>query len=184
MRADGWLGDLLGGAAAQSLQPVEPPDGFAATLRPYQRAACRGWRSCPRSGLGAAWPTTWGWARRSSCWRWKPLQRDQDPDTGPTLLLCPMSLVGNWQREAAKFAPGLRVYAHHGGARLHGDALANCSSETDLVVTTYATATRDIDELAGYEWNRVVLDEAQAVKNACRAPPRRCDGCRRTTGSR
>jgi SNF2 family DNA or RNA helicase len=48
------------------------------------------------------------------------LQRHQDPGTGPTLLLCPMSLVGNWQREAARFAPGLRVYPHHGGARLHG----------------------------------------------------------------
>jgi SNF2 family DNA or RNA helicase len=94
------------------------------------------------------------------------LQRYQDPGTGPTLLLCPMSLVGNWQREAAKFAPKLRVYPHHGGARLHGDALCSHLEDTDLVVTTYATATRDIDELGGYGWNRVVLDEAQAVKNS------------------
>src|SRR6202022_1507837 len=92
------------------------------------------------------------------------LQRHQDRDASPTLLLCPMSLVGNWQREAAKFAPGLRVYAHHGGARLHGDALRELLEQTDLIVSTYATATRDIDELAGYEWNRVVLDEAQAGK--------------------
>jgi SNF2 family DNA or RNA helicase len=94
------------------------------------------------------------------------LQRHQDPGTGPMLLICPMSLVGNWQREAAKFAPGLRVYAHHGGARLHGDALCNHLEDTHLVVTTYATATRDIEELAGYGWDRVVLDEAQAVKNS------------------
>src|SRR5262249_40447795 len=64
------------------------------------------------------------------------------------------------------FAPGLRVYAHHGGTRLHGDALREQLGNVDLVVTTYATATRDIDELSGYEWNRVVLDEAQAVKNS------------------
>jgi SNF2 family DNA or RNA helicase len=94
------------------------------------------------------------------------LQRHQDPDTGPTLLLCPVSLVGNWQREAAKFAPELRVYPHHGGARHHGEVLRQRLSETDLVLTTYATATRDIDELAGHRWNRVVLDEAQAVKNS------------------
>jgi SNF2 family DNA or RNA helicase len=94
------------------------------------------------------------------------LQRQQDPNAGPTLLLCPMSLVGNWQKEAAKFAPGLRVYAHHGGARLHGEALGELLERTDLIVSTYATATRDIDELAGYAWNRVVLDEAQAVKNS------------------
>jgi SNF2 family DNA or RNA helicase len=94
------------------------------------------------------------------------LQRHQDPGTGPTLLLCPMSLVGNWQREAAKFAPGLRVYPHHGSARLHGDALREYLADIDLVVTTYATATRDIDELVSHRWHRVVLDEAQAVKNS------------------
>jgi SNF2 family DNA or RNA helicase len=94
------------------------------------------------------------------------LQRQQDSNVGPTLLLCPMSLVGNWQKEAAKFAPGLRVYAHHGGARLHGEALRELLEHTDLIVSTYTTATRDIEELAGYEWNRVVLDEAQAVKNS------------------
>jgi SNF2 family DNA or RNA helicase len=93
-------------------------------------------------------------------------QRHDEPGTGPTLLLCPMSLVGNWQREAAKFAPALRVYAHHGTARLRGDALREHLANTDVVVTTYATATRDIGELAGFRWNRVVLDEAQAVKNS------------------
>ena len=124
VRADGWLGDLLGGAAAQSLRPLEPPDGFTATLRPYQQRGLSWLAFLSSLGLGAAWPTTWAWARPSSCWPLETLQRHQDPDAGPTLLLCPMSLVGNWQREAAKFAPGLRVYAHHGGARLHGDALA------------------------------------------------------------
>ncbi|CNM27408.1 helicase [Mycobacterium tuberculosis] len=94
------------------------------------------------------------------------VQRHQDRGVGPTLLLCPMSLVGNWQQEAARFAPNLRVYAHHGGARLHGEALRDHLERTDLVVSTYTTATRDIDELAEYEWNRVVLDEAQAVKNS------------------
>ncbi|MCA1674512.1 MAG: DEAD/DEAH box helicase, partial [Actinobacteria bacterium] len=92
--------------------------------------------------------------------------REQEPEAGPTLLLCPMSLVGNWQREAAKFTPGLRVYAHHGRERLHGDTLSEQLTATDLVVTTYATATRDIDDLAERAWQRVVLDEAQAVKNS------------------
>ena len=78
-----------------------------------------------------------------------------------------MSVVGNWQREAARFAPALRVYAHHGAER--GYVATRWSSswrDIDLIVTTYATATRDIDELAAHQWNRVVLDEAQAVKNS------------------
>ncbi|WP_368773215.1 SNF2-related protein [Mycobacterium ostraviense] len=128
--------------------------------------ACPGWRFCPRSGWAAAWPTTWGWARPCSCLPWNRFSATRIPDIGATLLLCPMSLVGNWQREAARFAPGLRVYAHHGGTRLRGDALREQLADTDLVVSTYATATRDIDELSGHEWNRVVLDEAQAVKNS------------------
>ncbi len=77
-----------------------------------------------------------------------------------------MSLVGTWQREAAKFAPDLRVHAHHGSGRLHGPALAAAIAASDIVVTTYATATRDVDELAEPAWRRLVLDEAQAIKNS------------------
>jgi SNF2 family DNA or RNA helicase len=77
-----------------------------------------------------------------------------------------MSLVGNWQREAGRFTPELIVYAHHGSQRPRGDDLRARISESDLVLTTYATATRDIEELAGYPWRRVVLDEAQAIKNS------------------
>ncbi|HEV8559202.1 MAG TPA: DEAD/DEAH box helicase, partial [Actinophytocola sp.] len=167
VRADGWLGDLLSGAAAQSLEPLEPPDGFTATLRPYQQRGLS-WLSFLSSlGLGSCLADDMGLGKTVQLLAMETLERHQDPEVGPTLLLCPMSLVGNWQREAAKFAPGLRVYAHHGGARLHGDALReHLESDVDLIVTTYATAIRDIDELSGFEWNRVVLDEAQAVKNS------------------
>jgi SNF2 family DNA or RNA helicase len=89
---------------------------------------------------------------------------------GPTLILCPMSLVGTWQREAARFAPGLRVHAHHGVTRPHGEALRELLGGTDVVVTTYGTATRDIEELESLAWHRLVLDEAQAIKNAHAAP--------------
>ncbi len=166
VRADGWLGDLLSGAAAQSLQPLEPPDGFTATLRPYQQRGLAWLAFLSSLGLGSCLADDMGLGKTVQLLATETLQRHQDRDAGPTLLLCPMSLVGNWQREAAKFAPSLRVYAHHGGARLHGDALREFLEQTDLVVSTYTTATRDIDELAGYEWNRVVLDEAQAVKNS------------------
>jgi SNF2 family DNA or RNA helicase len=166
VRADGWLGELLSGAAAASLQPLEPPPGFAATLRPYQQRGLSWLAFLSSLGLGSCLADDMGLGKTVQLLAMECLHRHKDPAAGPTLLLCPMSLVGNWQREAAKFAPELRVYAHHGGARLHGDALREHLTGTDLVVTTYATATRDIDELAGYRWNRVVLDEAQAVKNS------------------
>jgi SNF2 family DNA or RNA helicase len=76
-----------------------------------------------------------------------------------------MSVVGNWQREAERFAPGLAVHVHHGADRASGEQFADAIAGTDLVITTYALALRDADVLASIEWGRVVLDEAQNVKN-------------------
>nr|WP_182708925.1 SNF2-related protein [Thermomonospora cellulosilytica] len=84
----------------------------------------------------------------------------------PTLAILPMSLVGNWQREAARFTPKLRVYVHHGSGRQRGERLAEAVARADLVLTTYGTAARDARMLAAIEWGRVVCDEAQALKNS------------------
>jgi SNF2 family DNA or RNA helicase len=86
--------------------------------------------------------------------------------SGPTLLIGPMSLVGNWQREAARFTPKLRVYVHHGGGRHRGEDLVKAAAEADVVVTTYGTAARDHEALAAIAWDRVICDEAQALKNS------------------
>ncbi|MGA9376443.1 MAG: DEAD/DEAH box helicase, partial [Mycobacterium sp.] len=166
VQADGWLGDLLSGAAAHTLQPLQPAPDFAATLRPYQQRGLSWLAFLSSLGLGSCLADDMGLGKTVQLLALESAQRHEQPDAAPTLLLCPMSLVGNWQREAAKFAPALRVYAHHGPARLHGEALAGHLGEVDMIVTTYATATRDIDELSEYRWNRVVLDEAQAVKNS------------------
>jgi non-specific serine/threonine protein kinase len=77
-----------------------------------------------------------------------------------------MSLVGNWKREAEKFAPSLRVHVHHGAERAKGKQFAKAVGESDLVITTYALAARDAAALAEIDWHRVVVDEAQAIKNS------------------
>jgi non-specific serine/threonine protein kinase len=77
-----------------------------------------------------------------------------------------MSVVGNWQREAARFAPGLRVAVHHGSDRPAAAELAEAVRDRDLVVTTYGTVVRDQEALAAVRWGRLVLDEAQNVKNS------------------
>jgi len=166
VRADGWLGDLLDGSAAQSLRPAATPHGFGADLRPYQQRGLSWLAFLSSLGLGACLADDMGLGKTVQLLALESTHRTENPHSGPTLLLCPMSLVGNWQREAAKFAPTLRVYAHHGRERLYGAALADRLAQTDLVVTTYATAARDMDDLCGYEWQRVVLDEAQAIKNS------------------
>lgn len=83
----------------------------------------------------------------------------------PTLLLVPMSVVGNWMHETRRFCPHLKLLVHHGISRALGDSFVEKASSSDLVVTTYALAHRDRDLLKQVKWHRVVLDEAQYIKN-------------------
>jgi SNF2 family DNA or RNA helicase len=145
---------------------VPVPDDFQATLRPYQERGLSWLAFLSSLGLGACLADDMGLGKTVQLLALEAAHRAENPGDAPTLLLCPMSLVGNWQREAARFTPSLRVYAHHGRERLRDERLADQLAQADLILTTYATATRDVDELAGYEWRRVVLDEAQAVKNS------------------
>lgn len=164
--ADGWLGAFLEGRASQSLVPVEPPEGLQAELRPYQQRGLSWLAFLSSLGLGACLADDMGLGKTIQLLSLEARERAAETAHGPTLLLCPMSLVGNWQREAARFTPDLRVYAHHGVDRLRGEALAKGLDDVDLVVTTYGTALRDIEELTDIQWSRLVLDEAQAIKNS------------------
>lgn len=159
--ASGWLGDLLTGAAEQRLRPEREPDGFAGTLRPYQRRGLAWLRFLQRAGLGGILADDMGLGKTVQL-----LALIAGDPAGPTLLVCPMSLVGNWQREAARFTPHLRVHVHHGAERTRGEAFAAAVAAADLVITTYALAARDAEALREIEWHRIVVDEAQAIKNA------------------
>ena len=81
---------------------------------------------------------------------------------GTSLVVCPASLLENWRREAARFAPGLRVFVHHGERRLGADEIGGW----DLVITSYGTLARDRELLSSAQFACVVGDEAQHVKNA------------------
>lgn len=173
VRADGWLGELLAGTAAETMSEAAHPEGLAATLRPYQ-ARGLGWLSfLGRLGAGACLADDMGLGKTVQLLAAEVAARGPVPETHggvdrthrPTLLLCPMSLISNWEAEAARFTPSLRVIALHGAGRPRGEALTAALADADLVVTTYATALGDMDELAEVEWERVVLDEAQAIKN-------------------
>ncbi|MEU7584820.1 SNF2-related protein [Micromonospora sp. NPDC049230] len=161
--ADGALGDLLAGAVERRLTPLDPPPGFQGTLRPYQQRGLA-WLAFLRSlGLGGVLADDMGLGKTVQL---LALLAGDPPEAGPTLLVCPMSLVGNWQREAARFTPTLRVHVHHGAERARGAAFTTAAHGADLVLTTYSVAARDAVDLAGIDWHRVVVDEAQAIKNA------------------
>jgi len=164
--ADGWLGDLLSGHVDRRIEPMGTPASFRGELRPYQERGLA-WLSFLGSlGLGAVLADDMGLGKSPQTLALLQAERDSGAATGPTLLICPMSLVGNWQHEAARFTPGLAVHVHHGSDRLAGPDLAAAVAAADLVITTYGVATRDREALRQVPWARVVCDEAQNIKNA------------------
>jgi SNF2-related domain/SNF2 Helicase protein/Helicase conserved C-terminal domain len=173
--ADGWLGDLLASRDGQRLEPARTPDSFRGQLRPYQERGLA-WLSFLGSlGLGGVLADDMGLGKTIQLLAL--LAREQDehaaqpgsddlPGPGPSLLICPMSVVGNWEREAAQFTPQLGVHTHHGAGRLTGEELSAAVAAADLVITSYGVATRDREALRQVTWHRVICDEAQNIKNA------------------
>jgi SNF2 family DNA or RNA helicase len=172
VEADGWLGDLLSGQADRRLAPMATPPGFGGELRPYQERGLAWLSFLGGLGLGAVLADDMGLGKTVQLLALVAATRERDSGNGPTLLVCPMSLVGNWQREAARFTPDLRVHVHHGAERLAGDELAAAFADADLVITTYGIALRDAAALRAVTWARVVCDEAQAIKNHATAQAR------------
>ena len=160
--ADGWLGDLMSGQADRRLTPVATPPGFTGTLRPYQERGLAWLSFLGDLGLGGILADDMGLGKTIQLLALVAARAGADD---PTLLVCPMSLVGNWQREAARFTPDLRVHVHHGADRLDGADLVAALADSDLVITTYGVASRDRAALAEVSWARVVCDEAQNIKN-------------------
>ncbi|MGO9080139.1 MAG: DEAD/DEAH box helicase [Streptosporangiaceae bacterium] len=164
--ADGWLADLLSGEADRRLAPVATPAGFHGELRPYQERGLAWLWFLSGLGLGGVLADDMGLGKTVAMLSLLAHEREPGDRPGPTLLVCPMSLVGNWQREAERFTPDLAVHVHHGADRLAGDELAAALAAADLVITTYGVAARDQAALTGVSWARVACDEAQNIKNA------------------
>jgi SNF2 family DNA or RNA helicase len=166
VEAEGWFGDLLGRLSGQDrLQPLPEPPGFEGQLRPYQSTGYAWLAFLRQFGLGGCLADDMGLGKTIQTIALLLHQRaNGHASPKPALLVCPTSVVANWQREVARFAPGLRVLVHHGQAR-QKDSFARLAYKHDLVVTSYALLPRDEELLTGVEWAEVILDEAQNIKN-------------------
>nr|WP_229991476.1 DEAD/DEAH box helicase [Streptomyces cinereoruber] len=154
---------------------VAQPAALAATLRDYQLRGLDWLHRMTSLGLGGCLADDMGLGKTITVIALH-LHRQTDPaSAGPTLVVCPTSLMGNWQREIEKFAPGTPVRRFHGTTRdLEG------LPDGGFVLTTYGTMRLDAERLAGRDWGLVVADEAQHVKNPYSATARRL----RTIGAR
>jgi len=161
LTADDWLSNLMEGLPDDRLVEETEPDEFQGELRPYQRRALSWLQFLGRLGLGGCLADDMGLGKTPTT-----LAHIQSRATKlPNLVICPLSVVHNWEAEAQTFTPNLKVLVAHGPNRPTGDELINQISSVDIVITTYGTATRDIKHLAKVHWDLVVCDEAQFIKN-------------------
>ncbi|WP_405943385.1 DEAD/DEAH box helicase [Streptomyces sp. NBC_00932] len=169
------LRDHLGDPEGTGQQTIGQPAALEAALRDYQLRGLNWLHRMTSLGLGGCLADDMGLGKTITLIALH-LHRQSDKDSaGPTLVVCPASLMGNWQREIEKFAPGTPVRRFHGAARsLEGLA------DGEFVLTTYGTMRLDAERLAGAMWGLVVADEAQHVKNPYSATARQL----RTIGTR
>ena len=93
-------------------------------------------------------------------------ERENKLTDKPTLIICPTSVVGNWEKEIEKFAPGLKSAIHHGNSRWSYETFSEEIHKNEVVITTYALIVRDKDLFQKEEWAGIILDEAQNIKNS------------------
>lgn len=144
---------------ATSAPPLPTPPGLDATLRDYQRQGFTWLAELTGVGLGACLADDMGLGKTVTLIALHQHRRAAGLADGPTLVVCPASLLGNWEREVRRFAPGVPVTRFHGSTR-DLDAIGD-----GFVLTTYGTMRVDHETLAAVSWDLVVADEAQHIKN-------------------
>ncbi len=161
LSGSGWAADLLRGASDIPDDLPTTPDGFAGELRSYQANALAWLGFLDGAGLGGCLALDMGLGKTPTMLAHIALTKA----SGPTLVIAPPAVVGNWAAEARRFVGGVRVTIHHGPNRAEAIDIPRMVGRNDLVITTYGTAVRDVSELSKIQWGKVVLDEAQAIKN-------------------
>lgn len=162
--ADGWIQKILdfnnGEGADQSI-----PETFKGELRPYQSIGVSWLSFLSQVGVGGCLADDMGLGKTIQVLALLAKEHASSADMNPNLLVVPMSIVGNWEAEANKFVPNLKVYVHHGPQRLSGASFIKAASSANLIVTTYNLLHRDYKSFRKINWHRIILDEAQNIKN-------------------
>lgn len=150
------------------LEPIADPPGLRAQLREYQKRGVAWLHFLEGLGLNGCLADDMGLGKTMQVIA-RLLQEREDEEGGapdPTLLVAPTSVIGNWRKEIERFAPQLRTLIHHGSDRARDpETFRHRAADQAMVITSYALARRDRKLLTALDWHRVVLDEAQNIKN-------------------
>jgi len=165
-RGEGWIGELLEKLEGKTrFEELAVPAGFQGTLRPYQVRGYSWLGFLRQYGLGACLADDMGLGKTVQALALLGHERASGVNR-PALLVCPTSVVGNWRKEAARFAPDLPVLVHHGLARARGQEFAEDAGRHAIVISSYSLLHRDIEILKDVAWSGIILDEAQNIKNS------------------
>jgi SNF2 family DNA or RNA helicase len=157
----GWLARMLKElSAGEKLASLPQPAKFRGELREYQVRGYSWLHFLRRWGIGACLADDMGLGKTIQFIALLLKERDK-----PVLLICPMSVVGNWEREVTRFGPSISVLVHHGSERLTGKKFVREAKKHHLTITTYSLSARDEKHLAQVNWKGICLDEAQNIKN-------------------
>jgi SNF2 family DNA or RNA helicase len=169
VEAQGWVGECLGRLSeGAKLAEVKPPQSFHGQLRPYQIKGLSWLVFLKQFGFGACLADDMGLGKTIqfiALLLHERAGRRKKSWPAPTLLICPMSVAGNWKKEVERFGPQLKVMVHYGADRLLGEAFAEEVKKHDLVISTYALVHRDEELFSKAQWECIALDEAQNIKN-------------------
>ncbi len=167
-QASGKLDELITTLTTgnQSLEEIDEPDGFKGKLRPYQARGVSWLSFLEQWGLGACLADDMGLGKTIQLIAFLLNLKQQEVLSKPVLLVCPTSVLSNWQREVNKFGPELKTLIYHGDKRPKGATFVKQSRDINLVITSYTLVYRDLKEFKRVEWQGLVLDEAQNIKNS------------------
>ena len=161
--AKGWVRGVIADMKAHGGVKLDGEvPGFRGELRDYQRRGVAWLKFMTDHGFGPLLADDMGLGKTAQTIGWILKEKRMQP----VLVSAPLTLVENWRKELARFAPSLKVYVHSGEARQKGEAFAEAVFMADVVVTGYSLLVKDYGLFAGVEWHALVLDEAQAIKNA------------------
>lgn len=150
----------------QTLAEMAEPPGFKGKLRPYQARGVSWLAFLEQWGLGACLADDMGLGKTIQLIAFLLHLQANDWLDSPVLLVCPTSVLGNWAKEVQRFAPKLKTLVYHGDKRPKGSTFAKIAETKSLVITSYALMHRDLKSLQAVDWQCLVLDEAQNIKNA------------------
>jgi len=161
------LGHMAGHLQRVSSIPMaDHPAGFRGELRKYQREGTSWLVFLQQFGLGGCLADDMGLGKTVQWIVYLLSLKEKGDLLSPALLICPTSVIGNWQMELERFSPDLKVHLHYGARRSKGDAFGAAVDGMDVVITSYNLAHLDEEELSAVEWSSLCLDEAQNIKNA------------------